>query len=144
MAQPGQRTRVSVGEGKSDPAGLVAEVGRPDSGATVLFLGTVRDHSDLVENVTHLEYEVYAGVVEASIREIVDEAIGKWSVLSVVVEHRSGLVTLGEASVAVAVATGHRADAFEAARFIIDELKTRAPIWKKEHWPGGAEWSPGS
>jgi molybdopterin synthase catalytic subunit len=144
MEQPGQRIRVSVGEGKIDPAGLVAEVGRPDSGATVLFLGTVRDHSDLVENVTHLEYEVYAGVVEASIREIVDEAIGKWSVLSVVVEHRSGLVTLGEASVAVAVATGHRADAFEAARFIIDELKTRAPIWKKEHWPGGAEWSPGS
>jgi molybdopterin synthase catalytic subunit len=65
-------------------------------------------------------------------------------VLSVAVEHRSGVVGLGEASVAVAVATAHRADAFEAARFIIDELKSRAPIWKKEHWPGGAEWSQGS
>jgi molybdopterin synthase catalytic subunit len=61
-----------------------------------------------------------------------------------VVEHRSGVVTLGEASVGVAVASAHRADAFEAARFIIDELKTRAPIWKKEHWPGGAKWSEGS
>ena len=144
MEQPGQQIRVSVGEGPIDAAGLLAEVGRPDSGATVLFLGTVRDHSDLVENVTHLEYEVYAGVVETSIKEIVDEALGKWPVLSVAVEHRSGVVGLGEASVAVAVATGHRADAFEAARFIIDELKTRAPIWKKEHWPGGAEWSQGS
>jgi molybdopterin synthase catalytic subunit len=144
MEQPGQQIRVSVGEGPIDAAGLVAEVARPDSGATVLFLGTVRDHSGLAENVTHLEYEVYAGVVESSIREIVDEAIAKWPVLSVAVEHRSGVVGLGEASVAVAVATGHRGDAFEAARFIIDELKTRAPIWKKEHWPGGAEWSQGS
>ncbi len=135
---------MSVGEGAIDASVLVAEVGRSDSGATVLFLGTVRDHSDLAENVTHLEYEVYVGVVETSIREIVDEASGKWPLLSVAVEHRSGVVNLGEASVAVAVATGHRADAFEAARFIIDELKTRAPIWKKEHWPGGSEWSQGS
>lgn len=139
-----QQIRVSVGEGQIDAARLVAEVGRPDSGATVVFLGTVRDHSDRVDDVTHLEYEVYTGVVEASIRNIVDEATAKWPVLSVAVEHRSGVVGLGEASVAVAVATAHRADAFEAARFIIDELKTRAPIWKKEHWPGGAQWSQGS
>jgi molybdopterin synthase catalytic subunit len=61
-----------------------------------------------------------------------------------VVEHRSGTVLLEEASVAVAVSSAHRSDAFDAARFIIDELKQRAPIWKKEFWPGGAEWSPGS
>ncbi|HEY4584747.1 MAG TPA: molybdenum cofactor biosynthesis protein MoaE [Acidimicrobiia bacterium] len=144
MNQSRQQVRVSVGEGPIDSIGLMAEVGRPDSGATVLFLGTVRDHSDRVDNVTHLEYEVYAGVVETSIREIADEAAAKWPVLSVVVEHRSGVVELGEASVAVAVSSAHRADAFEAARFIIDELKSRAPIWKKEHWPGGAEWSQGS
>ncbi|HLF60732.1 MAG TPA: molybdenum cofactor biosynthesis protein MoaE [Acidimicrobiia bacterium] len=144
MNQSRQQVRVSVGEGPIDSTGLMAEVGRPDSGATVLFLGTVRDHSDRVDNVTHLEYEVYAGVVETSIREIADEAAAKWPVLSVVVEHRSGVVELGEASVAVAVSSAHRADAFEAARFIIDELKSRAPIWKKEHWPGGAEWSQGS
>ena len=144
MEQAEQQIRVSVGEGKIDAARLVAEVGRPDSGATVIFLGTVRDHSDEVEGVTHLEYEVYVGVVESSITEIVGEASGKWPVLSVAVEHRSGVVNLGETSVAVAVASAHRADAFEAARYIIDELKARAPIWKKEHWPGGAEWSEGS
>ncbi|MCI0678685.1 MAG: molybdenum cofactor biosynthesis protein MoaE, partial [Actinobacteria bacterium] len=96
------------------------------------------------EGVTHLDYEVYPETVETRIHEIVEEAQGKWSVLSVVVEHRSGVVDTGEASVAVSVSAAHRHDAFEAARYIIDELKLRAPIWKKEHWPGGAEWSPGS
>ena len=144
MEQAGQQIRVSVGEAAIDPARLVQEVGRPDSGATVLFLGTVRERSEHADGVTQLEYEVYAGVVEDSIREIVDEAAEKWPLLSVAVEHRSGVVSLGEASVAVAVASAHRGDAFEAARFIIDEVKTRAPIWKKEHWPGGAEWSEGS
>ena len=144
MEQPGQQIRVSVGDARIEVARLVEEVGWPDSGATVVFLGTVRGHSERGDGVTHLEYEVYAGVVETAIREIVDEAAAKWPVLSVAVEHRSGVVILGEASVAVVVASAHRADAFDAARFIIDELKTRAPIWKKEHWPGGAEWSQGS
>lgn len=136
--------RVRVGEGTIDPGALVSEVGRDDSGATVLFLGTVRDHSEGKEGVTHLDYEVYAEKVEDSIRRVVDEARAQWSVLTVVVEHRSGVVRTGEASVAVAVSAGHRAEAFAAARFVIDELKTRAPIWKKEHWPGGSEWSQGS
>jgi molybdopterin synthase catalytic subunit len=110
----------------------------------VLFLGTVRDHSPGKEGVTHLDYEVYVEQVEAKIREIVDEACERWPVLGVAVDHRSGRVDVGEASVAVAVSTAHRADAFAAAKHIIDELKSRAPIWKKEHWPGGAEWSQGS
>ncbi len=144
MARVEQSIRVSVGDEPIDSGALVAGVGRPDSGATVLFLGTVRDHSEGKAGVTHLEYEVFAERVEPKIREIVDEAVGRWPVLSAAVEHRSGVVNLGEASVGVAVSCAHRADAFAAARFIIDELKQRAPIWKKEHWPGGAEWSPGS
>ncbi len=144
MDRPQQSIRVSVGEGSIDASRLVSEVGRQDSGATVLFLGTVRDHSEGKEDVTPLEYEVFAERVEAKIREIVDEAAQRWPVLSAAVEHRSGTVMLGEASVAVAVSCAHRSDAFESARFIIDELKQRAPIWKKEFWPGGAEWSPGS
>jgi len=104
----------------------------------------VRDHSAGKTGVTHLDYEVYVEQVEPNIREIVDEACSQWPILSVVVEHRSGRVELGEASVAVVVSTAHRADAFAAARYLIDELKARAPIWKKEHWPGGEEWSPGS
>ncbi|MCZ6661547.1 MAG: molybdenum cofactor biosynthesis protein MoaE, partial [Actinobacteria bacterium] len=93
---------------------------------------------------THIEYEVYAEMVEPKIEETVTEACRRWPVMSVAVEHRSGVVEVGEVSVAVAVACAHRADAFEAARFIIDELKEHAPIWKKEFWPGGAEWSRGS
>ncbi len=139
-----QRVRVSVGPDPIDTESLVAEVGRPDAGATVLFTGTVRDHSGGKDGVTHLDYEVYPEVVEAKIREIVDDAMARWPLLSVVVEHRSGEVRLQEASVAVVVSSAHRDDAFEAARFVIDELKTRAPIWKKEFWPGGAEWSRGS
>jgi molybdopterin synthase catalytic subunit len=144
MNRSAQRVRVAVRPGPIDTAALVAEVSRPDSGATVLFTGTVRDHSEGKAGVTHLEYEVYPEVVESKIHEIIEEAIVKWPVLSVVVEHRSEAVRLQEASVAVVVSSAHRADAFEAARFIIDELKSRAPIWKKEHWPGGAEWSLGS
>lgn len=144
MNRPDQLIRVSVGEEPIDVAGIAKEVGRPDSGATVLFLGTVRDHSSAAEGVTHLEYEVYLEQVEPKIEEIIDEAAGRWPLLNVVVEHRSGRVDLGEVSVVVAVSTAHRSDAFPAAQFIIDELKTRAPIWKKEHWPGGSAWSEGS
>jgi molybdopterin synthase catalytic subunit len=144
MGRVQQSIRVTVGEEPIDGGALVAEVGRPDSGATVLFLGTVRDHSKGKEGVTHLDYEVFAERVEPKIEEIVNDASSRWPILSAVVEHRSGTVDLGEASVAVAVACAHRSDAFAAARFIIDELKQRAPIWKKEFWPGGAEWSRGS
>lgn len=144
MEQARQSIRVSVGETAIDPSALLEEVGRPDSGASVLFLGTVRDHSDKKQGITHLEYEVYSEMVESKIAEIVDEATGRWPILDVAVVHRSGVVEVGEASVAVAVSSAHRGDAFEAARFLIDELKQRAPIWKKEFWPGGSEWSRGS
>jgi len=133
-----------VGEGAIDSSSLLGEVGRGDSGATVLFLGTVRDHNDDRVGVTHLDYEVFAEHVEPKIGEIVAEAAERWPILSVAVEHRAGVVEVGEASVAVAVSSVHRSDAFAAARYVIDELKERAPIWKKEHWPGGAEWSRGS
>lgn len=144
MDTAAQSIRVSVGDDPIDVTALVEEVGRPDSGATVAFLGTVRDHSEGKMGVTHLSYEVFAELVEPKITEIVEEAVHNWPVLAAAVEHRSGDVTVGEASVAVVVSCAHRVDAFDAARFIIDELKERAPIWKKEHWPGGAEWSQGS
>ena len=139
-----QTIRVSVGVEPIDTTALVDEVARAQSGATVLFLGTVRDHSEGKTGVTHLDYEVYAEMVEPKIAEVVNEATAKWPVLAAAVEHRSGVVDLGETSVAVAVSSAHRADAFDAAEFIIDELKRSAPIWKKEYWPGGAEWSQGS
>jgi molybdopterin synthase catalytic subunit len=131
---------VSVGPGPIDPAALVAAVDAPDAGAIALFLGTVRDHSDGKPDVSHLEYEAYGGVVEQVIAEIVVEAGARWPVCRAAVAHRVGSLGVGEISVAVAVSTAHRSDAFDAARYVIDELKSRAPIWKKEHWPGGAEW----
>ena len=137
-----RRIRVS---GKPIDAGMLTrEVSGPATGAIALFLGTVRDHSPGKEGITHLEYEAYEGHVEAKIDEIVDEAIRRWPIDKLVVEHRIGRVELTEVSVAVAVACAHRAEAFAAARYLIDEVKARAPIWKKECWPGGGEWSPGA
>ena len=144
MDRVSQSIRVRVGGRPIDTAALLAEVGRDDSGATVLFLGTVRDHNDDRVGVTHLDYEVFAEHVEPRINEIVEEAAERWPILAAAVEHRAGVVKVGETSVAVAISAVHRSDAFSAARYVIDELKQRAPIWKKEHWPGGAEWSQGS
>ena len=136
--------RVALKDDPIDTAALLAEVGRPDAGATALFLGTARDHSDGKEGVTHLEYDAYREHVETSLVTIAEEAAQQWPVLSAAVEHRVGEVKVGEPSVAVAVSSAHRGDAFDAARYIIDELKKRAPIWKREHWPGGAEWVEGA
>lgn len=131
---------VSVSADPIDVPALIEAVAAPHSGAVVLFLGTVRDHSPGRDGVTHLEYEAYRGHVESKIQEIVDEAHGKWPLNGVAAVHRIGSLDVGETSVGVAVSSAHRVDAFPAARYVIDELKSRAPIWKKEHWAGGAEW----
>jgi molybdopterin synthase catalytic subunit len=123
-----------------DPSGLLDFVASPDCGAAVLFLGTVRDHSPGKTGVTNLEYEAYHEVVGPKIKEIVAEARARWPVRKVAAVHRVGSLAVGEVAVGVAVTSPHRADAFDAGRYVIDELKARAPIWKKEHWPGGAEW----
>lgn len=125
-------------------AGLLEEVSRPEAGAVALFLGTVRNHSPQRRGVTHLEYEVYRSQACGKIHEIAAEALERWPVLAMAVEHRVGKVEVGGVAVAVAVSSAHRAEAFGAARYLIDELKARAPIWKKEHWESGAEWSLGS
>jgi len=122
------------------PGDLLARVADPAAGASVLFVGTVRDHSPGRDGVSLLEYEVYDGVVEDKIGEIVAEARDRWPLTSVAVAHRLGALEVGEVVVGVAVSSAHRVDAFEAGRYLIDELKRRAPIWKKEHWQGESEW----
>ena len=134
------RDRVEVSENPIDAGDLAAEVGDPAAGAVVLFMGTVRDHSEGKPGVTRLEYVVYGEFVEAKISDIVDAARREWDLCRIAVVHRVGSLDVGEASVAVAVSAGHRPAAFEAGRYLIDELKAKAPIWKKEHWEGGAEW----
>lgn len=131
---------VEVTRGRLEAATAAEFVATPQSGASVVFLGTVRDHAPGKTGVTHLEYEAYEGVVEPKIQEVVSEALARWPLHRVAALHRVGELAVGEVSVIAAASSAHRSDAFEGARYIIDELKKRAPIWKKEHWPGGAEW----
>lgn len=138
------RDRVTVSEAPIDPAALIDAVRDPSAGAVVLFLGTVRDHAPGRSGVTSLEYEAYHEVVEARIGAVVAEARRRHAVVAVAVAHRVGILSVGEVSVGVAVSSGHRPEAFAAARLVIDELKSTAPIWKKETWEGGAEWVEGS
>ena len=138
------RTKLSISADPLDVADISASIADPGSGASVVFTGTARDHAPGKTDVTHLDYEAYPEQVEAKIAEIVADARERWPIMHVAVAHRTGRVNVGEPSVVVAVSSAHRRDAFEAARFIIDELKERAPIWKKEHWSGGAEWIEGA
>lgn len=138
------RDEVVVSEMIIDPAELGSAVQDPTAGGVVTFLGTVRNHSPGKVGVTHLVYEAYNELVEEKILEIVAEARQKWELVAVKVGHRLGLVEVGEVSVGVAVSAAHRTEAFAAARYLIDELKRRAPIWKQEHWPGGEEWIEGA
>lgn len=120
------------------------EVADARAGATVVFTGTVRNHAPGKSDVSSLEYEAYPEHVEAKIAEVVAEAVEKWPILRIAVEHRVGVLAVGDVAVCVAVSTAHRDAAFDAARYVIDELKHRVPIWKKEHWSGGAEWVEGA
>jgi molybdopterin synthase catalytic subunit len=139
--QPGPGpTWVRVSPQPIDAAALIARVAAPEAGAVSLFLGTVRDHSPGRQGVTHLEYEAYPDAAEAEMARIVAEARQRWQLTAVAVEHRVGSLGVGEPSVGVAVSSAHRADGLEAVRYLIDELKLRVPLWKKEHWSGGAEW----
>jgi molybdopterin synthase catalytic subunit len=109
------------------------------AGAVNVFIGTVRNNTR-GRSVVQLEYEAYESMAISEIKKIVDEASQQWSMLGCAVSHRVGTLKPGEVSVVVAVATPHRADSFAACQFIMDTLKHKAPIWKKEIFVGGEEW----
>lgn len=111
----------------------------PECGAVTVFLGTARRFSRGRE-VEYLEYEAYPEMAVRKLQQIVDEVRDRWGTDRVAVRHRVGRVELGEASVAIAVATEHRAEGFAACKHVIDRLKEIVPIWKKEVWVGGGEW----
>jgi len=116
-------------------------VGRPDCGATVTFTGTARDHAPGRPGVHRLEYEAYEGPAVARLEAVAAEARRRWPAVGrLALLHRTGVLEVGDAAVVVAVSSPHRADAFEAARFAIDELKRTVPIWKREAWAGGESW----
>jgi molybdopterin synthase catalytic subunit len=123
-----------------DPSRLLAEVASPANGAAVLFVGTVRETND-GRAVTGIDYSAYAGMAERELGDIAREACERFGTRHVVVEHRVGTLGLGEASVAIAVAHARRAQAYEASRWVIEEIKRRVPIWKREHYLDGTrEW----
>jgi len=126
-------------------ARMLGEVGDPGAGAVVLFLGTVRDMSE-VGRVQMLEYEAYAPMAEKSLALAEEEVRKLWPETKAVrIVHRIGKLGVGEVSVAVAVSSPHRAEAFEACRHAMERVKRDVPIWKKEKLAGGTEaWVEGS
>lgn len=126
-----------------DHTAVADAVRRDGCGAVVLFLGTVRDLSG--DQVTvFLDYEAYPPMAEKKLAEIEAEVRRRWPVGEIAMVHRLGRMGVGEVSVAVAVSTPHRADAFDACRYAIDTLKELVPIWKKENAPDGrSEWVEG-
>lgn len=114
---------------------MVQRAKREDSGAIVTFLGTVRD-----DGIQMMEVEAFSEAAAAEIELIRTEAMEKFGLKSVQVTHRTGRLAVGESIVAIVCSAPHRGEAFEGCRYIIDELKKRAPIWKKEWGENGERW----
>jgi molybdopterin synthase catalytic subunit len=117
-------------------------IAAPADGALCLFVGVVRNENQ-GRRVERLEYEAYEEMALPLMKEIAAETRTRHPVSEVRLVHRLGLLEIGEASVAVAVASPHRAAAFAACRFATDTLKAKVPIWKKEHYADGATWLEG-
>ena len=123
-----------------DVAALLERVSRPANGAAVVFVGTVREVND-GRDVTGIEYTAYRSMAERELAAIADEAAALAGTNDVAVEHRLGELEVGDCSVAIAVAHPHRGRAFDATRYVVEELKKRVPIWKREHYIDGTrEW----
>lgn len=123
-----------------DPAALLAEVSSVSNGASILFVGTVRDVNE-GRSVSGIEYAAYESMAMRELEAIAAEAASRFGTEDVVVEHRIGQLALGEASVVIAVAHPHRAAAYDASRYVIEEIKRRVPIWKREEYVDGTrEW----
>ena len=123
-----------------DVPDLLERVGSTQAGAVLLFLGTTREFTSGRQTVT-LDYEAYDNMARKKLEELERTARERWELVNCGIIHRLGNVPLGEASVAIAVSSPHRAAAFEAGRWLIDTLKEQVPIWKQEHWADGtSEW----
>jgi molybdopterin synthase catalytic subunit len=141
MRGPDERFRVTPDLLRADVvAGLVSDA---TCGAVTTFVGLVRDHN-AGRRVLWLEYEAYGPLAVKSFRQIEAEARERWPSAGLAIHHRTGRVAIGEASVVVAAASAHRADAFAASRYAIERLKQIAPIWKHEHFEGGDVWIEGA
>jgi molybdopterin synthase catalytic subunit len=133
----------AVGPEPIDPAQLLSRVGSPEDGAAVLFVGVVRDHAD-GRSVRGMRYDAYRAMAEDVLRDIAHEAAARLGTERLAVVHRTGELAIGDVSVAIAASSPHRAESFDASRYVIEEIKKRLPVWKQEHYADGqAEWVPG-
>jgi len=123
-----------------DVAALEATIAERGHGARVTFIGRARDRSDDGREVLELEYEAYPELANDVLAEIVAEVEQRWARSVATVIHRVGLVPIGEAAVAIVTAAAHRSDAYDANRFVIEAIKERLPIWKRERFADGSEW----
>jgi molybdopterin synthase catalytic subunit len=126
-----------------DPIAVAAAVSTPSCGAVATFVGLVRDHN-AGRRVLWLDYEAFAPLARKSFERIEAEAAARWPAIALAIHHRTGRVATGEASVVIAAASPHRADAFGACRYAIERVKQIAPVWKHEHFEGGAVWIEGA
>ena len=131
--------QAALTDGPIDVAALEDMVTASDRGALVTFVGRARDTADDGRGVLELEYEVFPEMAQAVLLEVANEAEARWPV-SVGVAHRTGVVPIGEAAVAIVTAAAHRAEAYEANRYVIEAIKERLPIWKRERFADGSEW----
>ncbi len=138
MAEPSPFT-VRMTDAPIDLMGVLDAVEGEGEGAVVLFVGRVRDHTG-DRDVTHLDYEAYGAMAAGEMEALALEACERHGAARVAMVHRTGRLEIGEAAVAIAVSSGHRPAAFGACRWLIDTLKERVPIWKRECFADGAEW----
>jgi molybdopterin synthase catalytic subunit len=132
-----------VTEDPIDPARMLGGALTPADGAALLFWGVVRQEND-GRAVSQLEYSAYGSMAQREMLRIADEARERFGTGAIHVVHRVGRLEIGEASVAIAVASPHRAEAYEASRYVIEQLKQRVPVWKREGYVDGqTEWVPG-
>ena len=125
-----------------DTAEAIASVASSRAGAINIFLGVVRDNN-LGRSVNHLDYEAYPTMAEKLMREIAEESVVRFGFEDVAVLHRTGRLEIGETSLLIAVSSGHRAESFEGGHWLVNEIKKRVPVWKKEVWADGESWVEG-
>ena len=134
---------IDISKRPIDISQILANCEDRSAGATVLFAGSVRDHNNK-ERVSEIYYEAYEKMAKNVLLEIENEVLKKWTIRKFIAIHRIGILKVNEISVAIAVATEHRQDAFEACNYTINNIKTRIPIWKKELSESGeATWEDG-
>ena len=126
-----------------DGDALTAAVAGPDCGAVTTFVGLVRE-TNAGRRVLWIDYEAYDALAEKTFARIAAEAATRWPAVRLAVHHRTGRLAIGDASVAIAAASPHRADAFAACRYAIERVKQIAPVWKHEHFEGGDVWIEGA